>query len=123
MTELVKQLTEEKLEAKQASEAAGSTGEDGRPAFEEEGLTAEEAKKYWCELTNMAFVVPVNFEPQQYLSFVAGCPVVASRGDSASTPHLVNKNLWVLSTGQACSFYKTVKVSGAGITRTCECDH
>ena len=59
------------------------------------GFTAEEAKMYWRELTNMAFTVPGHFEPQQYLSFVAGRPVVATRGNNANTQHFVNKFLWV----------------------------
>ena len=60
----------------------------GRPVFEQEVFTAEEAKMYWRELTNMAFTVTGHFEPQEYLSVVAGRPVVATRGNIASTPHL-----------------------------------
>ena len=104
-------------EAKRTSEGVSSASGDHRPVFEEEGLTAEEAKMYWRELTNMAFTVPGHFEPQQYLSFVAGRPVVATRGNNANTPLFVNKFLLVRSAGQAIAFYNTVKVSGEGITR------
>ena len=93
MAEPAKQLAKEKLEAKRASEGASSASGDQRPVFEEEGLTAEEAKMYWRELTNMAFTVPGHFEPQQYLSFVAGRPVVATRGNNANTQQFVNKFL------------------------------
>ena len=88
MEERAKQLAKEKLEAKRASEGAASSSGAARPAFEQEGLTAEEAKMYWRELTNMAFSVPGHFEPQQYVSFVAGRPVVVTRGNNSNTPHL-----------------------------------
>ena len=52
------------------------------------GFTVEEAKMYWRELTNMAFTVTGHFEPQECLSIVAGRPVVATRGNIASTPHV-----------------------------------
>ena len=46
MAERAKQLAKEKLEAKRASEGASSASGADRPAFEQEGLTAEEAKMY-----------------------------------------------------------------------------
>ena len=67
MAERAQQLAKEKIEAKRASEGAASWSGAGRPLSEEEGLTAEEAKMYWRELTNMAFSVPGHFELQQYV--------------------------------------------------------
>ena len=52
MAERAKQFAKEKLEAKRASEGVASASGAGRPVFEQEGFTAEEAKMYWRELAN-----------------------------------------------------------------------
>ena len=61
---------------KAASSSSASAGA-ARPAFSGADLEADEAKMLWKKLTNSAFGLPGEFEPQQHVSFVAGRPVVA----------------------------------------------
>ena len=104
-----KELAKARLEAQQPSGAGSSAGAD-RPAFASDVLTLDEAKAYWRELTNMAFSVPGNFEPQQYVSFVAGRPVVVIRVKMLRTSHSADKFSWVPSASQSIAFHKTMKM-------------
>ena len=63
----------------QRSKTGASSSKAGaaRPAFGEPGLELDEAKALWKSLTNTAFGMLGEFEPQQHVSFVAGRPVVA----------------------------------------------
>ena len=62
--------------SKAASSSSASAGA-ARPAFSGADLEADEAKMLWKTLTNSAFGLPGEFEPQQHVSLVAGRPVVA----------------------------------------------
>ena len=68
-----------RLEVEAARSAASSSSGAGaaRPAFSGPDLEMDEAKILWKRLTNEAFGLPGEFEPQQHVSFVAGRPVVA----------------------------------------------
>ena len=63
----------------QRGQTPGSSSQAGaaRPAFTSPRLELDEAKALWKSLTNTAFGMAGEFEPQQHLSFVAGRPVVA----------------------------------------------
>ena len=117
MAERAQQLAKEKIEAKRASEGAASSSGAARPAFDEEGLTAEEARCIGASSR-------IWLSPSQAISscssmfFVAGCLVVATGGDSIDIPHFVDKLLWVRSAGRADAFYNALEVSGEGITRS-----
>ena len=64
---------------KQRSETPAASSQAGaaRPAFLDHRLDLDEAKALWKSLTNTAFGMKGEFEPQQHVSYVAGRPVVA----------------------------------------------
>lgn len=67
-----RQQREEELDAEMLSNGAGAA----RPAFDDAWLNLKEAKLLWKSLTWSAFGAPGQFEPQQYVSIVAGRPTV-----------------------------------------------
>ena len=72
-----------RLERQQASTASASTGPAANVAassatWTQGALTEQQAKALWIEATNVAFAKPGAWEPQQYVSIVAGRPVVVS---------------------------------------------
>ena len=81
MAARAKAMAREKLQARRDSASAASSSGAARPELDPEVMFEEEARAYWKELTNMAFTIPGQFEPQQYVSFVAGRPVVVMSDD------------------------------------------
>ena len=67
------EVDEERSKTGASSSQAGAA----RPAFAQQGLELDEAKALWKSLTNTAFGMKGEFEPQKHVSFVAGRPVVA----------------------------------------------